>query len=325
MQQSNYNRTFLTNPFVVCLLAMVCCGLWGSAFPCIKIGYQMFRIAADDTASQILFAGYRFMLAGVFTIIIGSILGRKFLLPQRASMGKILKLCMLQTVLQYLFFYIGLAHTTGVKASIIEAVNVFVAIFVASIFFHQEKLTTRKLIGCVIGFCGVILINLTGTGIETSMSLIGEGFIFFSTVAYAFSSVCLKHYSKAENPVVLSGYQFLLGGFIMSICGGIMGGHVRAFYGKSIAMLFYLAFISAVAYTLWGILLKYNPISKVAVYGFMNPVFGVILSAVLLPGENEELGMKSIVALILVCAGIYVVNYVSPKQKDEAKSRKGTL
>ena len=325
MQQSNSNRTFLTNPFVVCLLAMVCCGLWGSAFPCIKIGYQMFRIAADDTASQILFAGYRFMLAGVFTIIIGSIFGRKFLLPQRASMGKILKLCMLQTVLQYLFFYIGLAHTTGVKASIIEAVNVFVAIFVASIFFHQEKLTTRKLIGCVIGFCGVILINLTGTGIETSMSLIGEGFIFSSTVAYAFSSVCLKHYSKAENPVVLSGYQFLLGGFIMSICGGIMGGHVRAFYGKSIAMLFYLAFISAVAYTLWGILLKYNPISKVAVYGFMNPVFGVILSAVLLPGENEELGMKSIVALILVCAGIYVVNYVSPKQKDEAKSRKGTL
>lgn len=325
MQQSNSNRTFLTNPFVVCLLAMVCCGLWGSAFPCIKIGYQMFQIAADDTASQILFAGYRFMLAGVFTIIIGSIFGRKFLLPQRASMGKILKLCMLQTVLQYLFFYIGLAHTTGVKASIIEAVNVFVAIFVASIFFHQEKLTTRKLIGCVIGFCGVILINLTGTGIETSMSLIGEGFIFFSTVAYAFSSVCLKHYSKAENPVVLSGYQFLLGGFIMSICGGIMGGHVREFYGKSIAMLFYLAFISAVAYTLWGILLKYNPISKVAVYGFMNPVFGVILSAVLLPGENEELGMKSIVALILVCAGIYVVNYVSPKQKDEAKSRKGTL
>lgn len=325
MQQSNSNRTFLTNPFVVCLLAMVCCGLWGSAFPCIKIGYQMFRIAADDTASQILFAGYRFMLAGVFTIIIGSIFGRKFLLPQRASMGKILKLCMLQTVLQYLFFYIGLAHTTGVKASIIEAVNVFVAIFVASIFFHQEKLTTRKLIGCVIGFCGVILINLTGTGIETSMSLIGEGFIFFSTVAYAFSSVCLKHYSKAENPVVLSGYQFLLGGFIMSICGGIMGGHVRAFYGKSIAMLFYLAFISAVAYTLWGILLKYNPISKVAVYGFMNPVFGVILSAVLLPGENEELGMKSIVALILVCTGIYVVNYVAPKQKDEAKSRKGTL
>lgn len=325
MQQSNSNRTFLTNPFVVCLLAMVCCGLWGSAFPCIKIGYQMFQIAADDTASQILFAGYRFMLAGVFTIIIGSIFGRKFLLPQRASMGKILKLCMLQTVLQYLFFYIGLAHTTGVKASIIEAVNVFVAIFVASIFFHQEKLTTRKLIGCVIGFCGVILINLTGTGIETSMSLIGEGFIFFSTVAYAFSSVCLKHYSKAENPVVLSGYQFLLGGFIMSICGGIMGGHVSGFYGKSIAMLFYLALISAVAYTLWGILLKYNPISKVAVYGFMNPVFGVILSAVLLPGENEELGMKSIVALILVCAGIYVVNYVSPKQKDEAKSRKGTL
>ena len=54
---------------VVWLLAMVCCLLWGSAFPCVKIGYDLFRIGASDTASQIVFAGTRFFLAGVLALI----------------------------------------------------------------------------------------------------------------------------------------------------------------------------------------------------------------------------------------------------------------
>lgn len=94
---------------VVWLGALVCCALWGSAFPCIKLGYRMFAIDAGDTAAQILFAGYRFTLAGILTILIGSALNRKFLIPKRGSGMKILKLSMLQTVLQYFFFYVGLA------------------------------------------------------------------------------------------------------------------------------------------------------------------------------------------------------------------------
>ena len=72
-------------------------------------------------------------------------------------------------------------------------------------------------------------------------------------------------------------------------------------------MLLYMAVISAVAYSLWGILLKYNPVSKVAVFGFMNPVFGVILSAILLH-EGDSIGVMCLVSLALVCAGIYIVN-----------------
>ena len=313
-QHNSTKEEWMTRTVVVWLGALLCCALWGSAFPCIKLGYQMFSIAAEDTASQILFAGYRFTLAGILTVIIGSILNRGFLLPKKSSLGKIMWLSMLQTVAQYMFFYIGLAHTTGVKASIIEAVNVFVAILVASLLFHQEKLTVRKMAGCAIGFFGVILVNLTGTGFDASMTLTGEGFILFSTVAYAFSSVFLKRYSKTENPVLLSGYQFVMGGVIMSACGFVMGGSVHGFTASSTAMLFYLALISAVAYSLWGILLKYNPISRVAVFGFMNPVFGVILSALLLTGEHQALGVKSMAALVLVCIGIYVVNYRKPEK-----------
>lgn len=299
---------------VVWLGALVCCALWGSAFPCIKLGYQMFAIDAGDTAAQILFAGYRFTLAGILTILIGSALNRKFLIPKRGSGMKILKLSMLQTVLQYFFFYVGLANTTGVKASIIEGVNVFVAVIVASLLFRQEKLTAKKLVGIIVGFIGVIIVNISG-GLDMSFAVTGEGFIFLSTVAYAFSSVFLKRYSQEENPVVLSGYQFTAGGIIMVLLGVLMGGHVRGFDISSTAMLVYLALVSAVAYSLWGILLKYNPVSKVAVFGFMNPVFGVILSAVLLGEGAQAAGGKSILALVFVCVGIYIVN--RPEREKE--------
>lgn len=300
-------EVWMQKTVVVWLGALLCCALWGSAFPCIKIGYQLFEIGAKDVATQILFAGARFFLAGVLAILFGSVLNKKPLLPRKGAIGRIVWLSFLQTVLQYLFFYIGLAHTSGVKASIIEGVNVFIAILVASLIFHQEKLTARKMIGCVIGFAGVVLVNVNGSGMDAGISFFGEGFIFLSTVAYAFSSVFLKRYSKEDNPVMLSGYQFVTGGIIMMLCGFGMGGTLTHVTPAGIAMLLYLALVSAVAYSLWGVLLKYNPISKVAVFGFMNPVFGVSLSAILL-NEAGTIGAMCLVALVLVCVGIYIVN-----------------
>lgn len=292
---------------VVCIGAMICCVLWGSAFPCIKLGYSFMQIAGNDTAAQILYAGLRFTLAGVLTVLIGSVSYRKFLIPKKKSIGKIFSLSMLQTVLQYLFFYIGLAHTSGVKASIIEGLNVFVAILVASLIFRQEHLTSKKILGCILGFAGVVLVNISGKQVDFNLSLLGEGFIFFSTIAYAFSSVLMKKYSREENPVLLSGWQFVTGGIIMMLAGFLMGGRIQVFTAKSVGMLFYLAMVSAAAYSLWSLLLKYNPISRVAVYGFMNPVCGVLLSALLLD-EAGMLSVSAVFALVLVCGGIYIVN-----------------
>jgi drug/metabolite transporter (DMT)-like permease len=298
---------FMQKTIVVWFGAFFCCLLWGSAFPCIKIGYRLFDIPAEGTATQILFAGIRFTFAGIIALILGSLMNKKFLLPKKSSLGNVVKLSMLQTVIQYIFFYVGLANTTGVKASVIEGVSAFVAILVASLLFKQEKLTSRKIIGCTIGFIGVVLVNVSGNSMDLSVSFIGEGFILISTVAYAFSSIYIKRYSESENPVVLSSWQFIVGGVIMVICGLVAGGRIEKWTPSGIAMLLYLATVSAVAYSLWGILLKYNPVSKVAVFGFMNPVFGVILSAILLR-EEGSLSLISIVSLVLVCIGIYIVN-----------------
>lgn len=316
ISKQNKKEELLKRLSVVCLLATVCCALWGSAFPAIKIGYQYFDIAGNDQATQILFAGYRFTLAGILTVLLGSMLNRKVLIPKRTSVSKIFILCLFQTVLQYLFFYIGLANTTGVKAAIINGSNVFVAIVIACICFRQEKLTTKKIIGCILGFAGVVLINVTKSGIDMHMKFTGEGFILLCTVAYSLSSVIMKSYSKEENPVVLSGYQFFVGGIIMIIIGMLFGGKLTVITGKGIGMLIYLAMVSAVAYSIWGILLKYNPVSRVAVFGFVNPISGVILSTMFLDEKGQSFGVKGIIALMLVCIGIFIVNYQPNKKKS---------
>lgn len=307
-------KSILENPKMVLPSAMLCCLLWGSAFPLVKIGFSWLNISSEDIPTEILYAGLRFTLAGVIAIIITSLISGKFLRPTMKSLPKVFSLSMFQTILQYLFFYIGLSNTSGVKASVIEAMNVFVALIVSCLIFRMEKITAAKIIGSVIGFAGVVIINVSKGDLAGGLTLKGEGFILISTVAYAFSSVLMKHWSNEENPMMMSAWQFLLGGIVMSILGFALGGRISGFDLRSVLLLIYLASLSAIAYSLWASLLKYYPVSRIAVYGFMNPVFGFILSAFLL-GESEAFGLKSIAALVLVCLGIYIVNYTKKTNK----------
>lgn len=316
ISKTEQKTDFLQKTWVVCVLALVCTFLWGSASPCIKLGYAYFQIPSSETWTQVLFAGIRFILAGVLTVLIGSVLNRKMLVPTRSSLPSIAKLALFQTILQYIFFYIGLAHNSGVKASIINGSNTFFVILLASLLFHQEKLNFKKVAGCVIGFAGVIVVSINGKSIDMDLSLMGDGSLFLCAISYAVSSCLMKNFSKKDNPVMLSGYQFIFGGIVMVILGLIMGGRITHVSVSAILMLFYLACISAVAYSLWGILLKHNPVSKVAIFGFTNPVFGVLLSAWWLGEGSKELGINALVALVLVCIGICIVNYTG-KVKTE--------
>lgn len=306
MNKGRVKKHILQSPVIVTALAIFCCLLWGSAFPCIKLGYRHFWITSDDSASQILFAGIRFTLAGILTILAGSVIQKKILMPKRTSLSKVVKLSLFQTVLQYVFFYIGLAHTTGVKGSIVNAVNVFFSILVSCWLFRMEKLDQRKFWGCIIGFIGVVIVNLGGS-FEMKFNFLGDGFLMISAFTYAMSTVLIKIYGKEENPVALSGYQFFVGGLSMAVIGWCLGGNIEVAEVSGVLLLLYMAFISAGAYTIWSLLLKYNPVSKVAVFGFCTPIFGVILSAVLL-GEQTGFQCKTVAALLLVCIGIIVVN-----------------
>ena len=134
-------------------------------------------------------------------------------------------------------------------------------------------------------------------------------------VFFALSGCCIKLFSKEEDPVVLSGYQFFLGGIVLFLIGILMGGRLVFYTPSCVLNLIYMGFISAGAYTLWGILLKYNPVSSVSILGFLNPIMGVLLSAVFL-GENQEaFSFRGLIALILVSLGIIAINMQGKEEK----------
>lgn len=308
----------LTDTRMVLLLAGLSCLLWGSATPTIKTGYALFQIASGDVPSIILFAGMRFVLAGFLVILFQSVMQRRWVMPPKGAGGSIVKLSLAQTVGQYIFLYIGLANCSGVHGAIVTGTNVFISVLMASLIFRYEKLTSRKVLGCLLGFAGIVIMNLAGAGSENlfEVSLLGEGFVLFAQLFYALSGVLIKKYGQKYDVVTMSGYQFMTGGVIMIIVGLLSGGAVTgATTPFAYLLLLYLGFLSAVAYTVWSILLKYNPVSKVTVFGFMNPIFGVMLSALILGETEQALSVNALIALVLVCLGIYVVNSVGGAKK----------
>ena len=311
----NEKKSVFSKAIVLVLVALFCCALWGSATPAIKTGYKLLEV--EGVASIMLFAGMRFTLAGIFTVIIFSIARRKVLYPKLENIPRVLTVSAFQTVIQYIFFYLGLAYTTGVKGTVTSGSGAFFAVIIASLIFRQEKLTVKKILACVIGFAGIVVINFNGlTLTDDPMDILGVVFVLLSTISSSFSSVLIKRYSKYEDPVTLSGYQFIVGGIFMSIVGLIFGGKVSLDSTGGVLVLIYLALLSALAYSLWGLLLKYNPVSRVTVFNFMTPVFGVLLTMLFLPGENSAVAPWNLaITLVLVCTGIFLLNF-KPKTKE---------
>ena len=211
MGEKKAGKIDLTNLYVVLVLAGLCCFLWGSATPAIKTGYQLFQIDSKDTMSILLFAGVRFLLAGFLVILFNSVQTGSWIWPEKGSGWSVIKLSLAQTVGQYYFFYVGLAHASGVHGAIITGMNVFIAILMASLVFHYETLTKKKVIGCILGFAGIVVMNLQGAGGDDMFrfSFMGEGFVFMAQLFYAISSALIKKYSKKYNVVTMSGYQFM--------------------------------------------------------------------------------------------------------------------
>ena len=324
MTEINEKKSFFSRPAVIIACALLCCALWGSASPAIKIGYQLLEVSG--VPSTILFAGVRFFSAGIITILIYSVARRRFLYPKKENIPRVLTVSAFQTVIQYIFFYIGLANTTSVKGTIASGSSAFFCVLIASLVFRQEKLTVKKIVACILGFVGIVVVNLNG--LTLTMNFLGDGFVIFSTVSYAFSSVLMKRFSKYEDPVVISGYQFIVGGAFMIILGLSLGGSFSLSSFGGIMLLVYLAFLSAIAYALWGLLLKYNPVSRVSIFSFTTPIFGTVLSVILLPGTSGVRTLNLIITLALVSLGIFLLNYQgkllgakradgTPKQKSK--------
>ena len=301
----NKEKKFFTNPINILLIAVIANALWGSAFPAIKTGYELFGIGDDAVADRMIFAGIRFILAGLAVAAFNCIRNKRLVLPAKQDVPGILILGTIQTAMQYIFFYISLVHLSGVKGSIINSMGNFFAVILAALAFKNDRMTLNKTVGCALGIAGVIICNLGGK-IDAGFTLMGEGFMLLAAFCFALGGVITKVAAQNTDPATLTGFQLALGGTILYAIGFFAGGKIVFYNTGCVLILLYLAALSATAFTLWAELLKFNPVGKISLFGFLNPIFGVILSGMILSENFWDI--KLIAALLCVSLGIYTVN-----------------
>lgn len=307
-------QTLLTHPVSAGLLAAFCCLLWGSVVPFLNVGYREFLITSGDTATLILFAGCRFLMAGALTVLFASAGKRRLARPKAGNWHLAFALAFVQTVLQYVTFYVGVANTPSVKAAIIQGMIAFVNLMVACFLFRTERMNPLKWLGGLLGLAGIVLVNFDGTGLAGAMTLRGEGALLMSMFFNGVSACMIKRFGSRDDAATLSGWQFIFGGAAMIAMGYLFGGRLYPQSFLAIAVLLYLALVSAVAYTLWALLLSCNPVSKVTAYTCLQPLFGVALSLVLVPVSDVPY-LRYGAALLLVCLSIAVIGRAQQKKR----------
>lgn len=297
-------KSLFQRPVWVSIFALTAAIVWGWAYPLIKLGFEEFGITPDQTGSKILFAGIRFGLSGLIVLIMAFSTEMDFKVRKTIDIGFILLYTLLNTTLHYMFFYIGLSHAAGARSAILNSLSVFTVVILACLFFKSDKMTARKVTGCILGFVGFTALNLGGED-SSHFTWMGDGMIILNALSSAVASLLTRGLSQRVNVFVGTGYSLGAGGLLLIVIGLALGGTLPQQTPLGILYLILLIAISTIGFTLYNRLLICNPVGKIAIYNSLIPVVGAVTSCLCL---GETFYWKYLIAGGLATAGIYLIN-----------------
>ena len=298
------NAGIFQKPPFVSLFALSAAIAWGWAYPLIKLGFLEFGISPDMTGSKVLFAGIRFCLSGLIILMTAKASHKDFNCKTKGSWWYILLFCLVNTTLHYSFFYIGLSHSAGSRAAILNSLSVFSVVIFACMFFKSDRLTFNKLTGCIIGFAGVLSLNL-GSEESGRFTWLGDGMIILNALCGATASLMTRGLGKRIDVFIGTGLSLAIGGAFLIIPGLCLGGRLPTVTILGFVYLSLLVGISTIGFTLYNKLLTCNSVGKVAIYNSLIPVIGAVTSCLCL---HEPFHWKYLIAGTLSTLGIYLIN-----------------
>ena len=302
---STNDTSIFVRPLWVSIFALTAAVAWGWAYPLIKLGFAEFHITPDLTGSKILFAGIRFCISGLIILGVARAGNKSFAIRRSADWWYILLFTLLNTTIHYTCFYIGLSYAPGARSAILNSLSVFSVVILACLFFKSDRMTIRKLMGCMIGFAGILALNIGGERSGSGFTLMGDGMIVLNALSGAAASLLARGLGRRVNVFVGTGYSLALGGLMLMAAGLFLGGNIPYVSALGIISLLLLIAISTVGFTLYNKLLTCNPVGKVAIYNSLIPVVGAVTSCLCL---GETFYWKYVLAGSLATAGICIIN-----------------
>ena len=304
----------MKNNIKTVFLPLLVMALWGSLYPMVKIGYNAFEISSNSIPDILMFAGMRFVLCGLVVCVYSYLKKEKIATPKAKNVLSIFIVGLFSIVFQYAFTYIGLSTTDSSKTALIKQLGALIYVCFAFLFFKGEKFSIIKIIGAIIGFCGIIAINYKPSGISFSFV---DVLIIGASVCAVISNIISKKYVEGNSPFWITGISQLTGGIILLAAAVVMGAEMMAFTLKSTAVFAYICVASISAQTLWYYILKSSNLSKMFIIKFAEPLFACIFGAILL-GE-DIFKIQYLLAFVLISIGIVLGN------KSEVKNERNNI
>jgi len=293
--------------------AIVACLLWSTAYPGIKIGLEY--------TTPLHFAGVRFIISGLLILPFTVSLPRYFQMVKE-NRRMFFLITLFQSVINYTFFYLGMDLVPGaIGAIIVGSQPLFIAI-IASIMSHEAPLSRKKMAIIAVGIAGVVLVSLGRQGLKlgTLAELIGVLFIVIANIASGISNVFVSKAGRTLNPFVLSSFSLFVGGVVLYLTGWLAEGTLMVpmtqGYGRYWISLGWLGFMSAASFSIWYVLLQRPGVSvtDLNLWKFLIPVFGAILSWVLIAEEHPQwLTVVGILVISLSLILFYRCNHNTEK------------
>lgn len=269
--------------------------LWASAF-------VPSRVLARG-APPITILSLRFMIAGGL-LLAGAKLARLTIPGDARTWLQMFALGIGGNALYLGLTYVALAHLSAGMGSIVASTNPLVVALLAP-FVLREPLTGRKLAGLLLGFGGVLMAmySRAGSGAARPQDVL---LAFSGVLSFVASNILYKRMRDRPHPVVLNGAQLACAGVAMIPAALLREGapHIDWTGPLIVSLAFLVLILSVGASMLWFWILQHGEASRVSAYFFLTPVFGLLLSAVLL---NEPLGLMDVAGLVVIAAGLWLV------------------
>jgi drug/metabolite transporter (DMT)-like permease len=278
------------------ILAFLCvCIVWGSTYLAIKIGVSAFPPA--------LFAGFRFLPAGIAMIVYARIKGLEFPNLFDIRRHSVIGLFLLVggnggVVLASQWVY------SGLTSLIVASMPIFMALIELA-FPGSGKIGGRGWFGLILGFCGVILLVVTNSG-TGAVNLAGAVILVCAAIFWSIGSVYSKQFKATGSIVTHIGIQMLAGGISFIIIGLLMGESSRiSLSPQGIGSILYLAvFGSILGYSCYIYVLGRWPAAKAGTYAYVNPIVAIFLGGLIL---KEVISLSVILCAVVILGGVFLV------------------
>jgi drug/metabolite transporter (DMT)-like permease len=285
-------------------LALLYVFLWSSAFVPSRI------VAALGQPLWVL--AVRFLLAATIQVGLALALARPF--PRsRASWTSLAAYGLLANAGYLGLTYEALQHLSAGMGSIVASTNPLVLALVAPVLL-SEALTARKLVGLLLGFCGVLVSMVARAGSQTARPL-DVGMAFGGVLALVGSTIVFKRLRIREDLVAANAVQLGASAILLvPVACAIEGRPHLPVTAALIWSLAYLVLVLSVgASFVWFWLLRHGEASRVSAYYFLTPIFGLGLGALLL---HERVTWADALGLASVVSGISLVQSRLPSAQE---------